>query len=887
MLSDLLYRLRALFQRNTVEGELDEELRFHTERQMQARMKSGLTREEAMRRARMDFGGLDQVKEECREARGVSAFEVAAQDLRYAIRMLVKSPGFAMVAILSLALGVGANTAVFSVVHAVLLRPLPFPEPNRLVLVEWQYGLDSARPNLSIPQMDFLKEHSTAFSSMAGYRGAGETNLVVGADREWIKSMTVTADFFRTLDVALLVGREFNSEETHTSGPRAVILSNQLWRRTFGADPEVLGRAVRLDDATYTVVGVLPAGFWFPENADAFVALRPNGGLGDTGTNTRVIARLKTGLDLRQGQAEMATVFENYRRAGISSPELGDRGPVLVRYQDFLVGDVKLNLLLLFGAVGLLLFIACSNLGSLLLARLASRQKEIALRLALGSSRARLLGQFVVENLLLSVLGGLAGLFGAYWLLRGLVALIPFELPASAPIRLDVPVLLFAMAIAFATGLVFSLAPFLSSARLDVNAALKASQRSAGGADGARQRTRSMLVIGEVALSVTLLIVAGLLIESLYRLHQEHLGFNPEGVVTFETPLAADKRQSGAQVLAFQRNLLDRLQGLPGVRSVAVINALPLIGMNNFPTQHAGHPEHSIGGMEYRLVTPAFFEAMGISLRRGRFFSATDTAAAPPVVLINETVAGAWWPNSNPIGDRVVVGRYKLKEFPEIKDAPREIVGVVADTKAVTLTDPPRPMIYIPAAQAPENITLSVGRGMAWVVRADLSARLADEIRRTVAEIDPGQRVLRMQPMTEVVASTTADSRFDAWLFGSFAGVALLLTAIGVYGLLSFSVAQRRQEIGTRMALGASRGNILTMVLRQGFALTLIGLVLGLGGALVVARSLSSLLFGVRPNDPVSFATVSLLLLGVGLVASYVPARRATRLDPLVALRYE
>jgi putative ABC transport system permease protein len=291
--------------------------------------------------------------------------------------------------------------------------------------------------------------------------------------------------------------------------------------------------------------------------------------------------------------------------------------------------------------------------------------------------------------------------------------------------------------------------------------------------------------------------------------------------------------------------------------------------------------------MEYRLVTPAFFEAMGISLRRGRFFSATDTAAAPPVVLINETVAGAWWPNSNPIGDRVVVGRYKLKEFPEIKDAPREIVGVVADTKAVTLTDPPRPMIYIPATQAPENITLSVGRGMAWVVRADLSARLADEIRRTVAEIDPGQRVLRMQPMTEVVASTTADSRFDAWLFGSFAGVALLLTAIGVYGLLSFSVAQRRQEIGTRMALGASRGNILTMVLRQGFALTLIGLVLGLGGALVVARSLSSLLFGVRPNDPVSFATVSLLLLSVGLVASYVPARRATRLDPLVALRYE
>ncbi len=800
------------------------------------------------------------------------------EDLRHGFRVLRNSPVFTLVAVLSLALGIGVNTAVFTVVNAVLLRPLPYLDPDRIL------RLDHAQnhASLSIPELEFWKEHSSSFASVAGYRGGGDRNLAAAGSREWIKTLSITTNFFRTLAVSPALGREFTAEETRFGGPSAIVLSDALWRRTFAADPTILGRTVRLDENDFTVVGVLPPGFWFPTEADAFLPLRPARSMTDSGWNTQAIARVKPGVSSAQAKAEMTAINESYR-ATYKLPR--EFGLTVTPLQDWLVGDVRLNLLLLFGAVVLLLLIACSNLVSLQLARLAVRRGEIAVRLALGSGRTRLLRQFLAENLLLAALGVAAALAGAYLVLGAFVALIPFHLPSSAPIRLDGQVLLFALSIAVCTALVFTAAPFLMSTRLNLNDALKAGGRTEGGS--ARQRTRNSLVAGEVALSVTLLVSAVLLIQSLYHLHQERLGFRPQGVLTFATPLASAQRRSAAEVLNFQDAVLERLRALPGVRAVASINELPLAGFSNIPTQLEGHPEQSIGGMEIRLVTPEFFELMGIPVVRGRGFTAEDNGAAPRVMIVNETVARAWWRNGNPLGDRALIGRFRGKDFPEVQDTPREVVGVIADTKTYRLTSPPSPTVFIPAAQVPNGLAGMLGGAMTWVVRADLFRGLTAAVRRAIAGVDSGQRLLRMQTMEEIVASTTADSRFEAWLLGTLAAVALALTAVGVYGLLAFSVAQRRHEIGTRLALGASRGDILKLVLKQGLALTVIGLCLGLAGAFLLARSLATLLFGVKPNDPLSFVLVGSLLLLVGFLASYLPARRATKVDPMLALRYE
>ena len=861
------------FRRKRWDEERARELEAYIEIETAENAARGMPPADARYAAIRKLGNPTLIREEIYRMNSIGFIETLAQDLRYGFRALRNSPGFAAVAILSLALGIGANSAVFSVIHAVLLRSLPYPEPGQLVRVGRQ-----VTQAVSIPEYDFWKEHAISFASAAGYRGGPDRNLLFGAGQEWIKTMIVTADFFRTLGIPPALGREFNLEETRPKGPQAIILTDGLWRRVFASDPEILGRAVTLDDTSYTVVGVLPRGFWFPQAADAFVPLQPIGTLDDKGTNTQMIARLKPGISLRQAEAEMPAVTESIRRAYPDRLNGQYRGLTVIPYQDWLVGDVRLSLLLVFGAVGLLLLIACANLAGLLLARLGARRKEIAMRLALGSSRGRLLRQFLVENLLLTTAGGLAGLLAARVLLDLLVALIPFDLPASAPIRLDTAVLAFTFAVAFATGLALSLAPILTSSRLDLQEALKAGGRSAG--TGARQRTRGVLVIGEVALSVTLLVAAGLLIETLYRLHRERLGFEPRGLVTFRTPIAPQLRRSVSNVLRFESTLLERFQALPGVTSVAAINVLPLTGFGNLPTQRDGHPENSIGGMEVRYITPSYFDVMNIPMRRGRAFLLTDTASSPPVILVNETLAHRWWPTGHPLGDRVVIGRFQGRDFG--RPTPREVVGVVADTKTFYLKEPPSPTVYVPAAQMADAPS-----ALSWVLRAPLSTRLAAEVRRTVAEIDPHQRVLSFRTMEAIVAATTARSRFDAWLFASLAGLALFLTAIGVYGLLSFSVARRTNEIGTRMALGASRADVLKLVLRQGVSLIAIGLVLGLAAALAVTRFLSTLLFGVSATDPLSFLGVSVLLLCVGILASYLPARRATRIDPMVALRYE
>jgi predicted permease len=804
------------------------------------------------------------------------------QDFRYAVRLLYKSPGFTFIAILTLALGVGAITAMFSVIHAVLVRPLPYPDPDRLV----RLARGSNQDAVTLPELSFWKEHSRAFSSMAGYRGAHEHHLIVGNQQEWIKGMAVTSDFLRVLGTRPAMGREFTPEEERAGNSPAVIISQRLWSEIFHKDSQVLGRVIKLDTTTYSIVGVLPEKFWFPQAVDALIVIQATGGVVDAGTNTLVIGRLKDGVGLKQAQAEATSLTDGFRQTNARFIPENYKGLVVMSYQEWLVGGVRVNLLLLFGTTGFLFLMVCSNLASLLLARLAAREKEIAIRLALGSSSWRLLTQFFIENALLCGAGIISGLFVAYVMLGGLLALIPFRLPTSAPIGLNWAVLAFAIGVFLILALVFTLVPALNANRLRVHDALKAVGSVAGHSATSTRRVRPVLVIGQIAVSAMLLMSAGLLIQTLYRLHQEQLGFSPQRLVVFTTPLAPDRYPDAAGTWRFATNIMERVQALPGVHGVAAINVLPLTGYINLPSQHEGHPDQSIGGTEVRLVTPDYFRVMGIPLRQGRAFTGTDNSGTMQIAIVNETLAKRWWPNGGGMGDQITLGRFEDQEFKEIKDVPREIVGIAADTKTVSLQQAPFPTIYIPVAQA-KNVFIGMTGKLSWIVNVENPTGIGDRLRSVVAEIDSTQSVGDLRTMVDIVASTTADSRFDAWLFGTFAGLALVLAAVGVYGMLSYTVAYRRQEIGTRMALGATRGSVLLLFLKQGLRLTAVGVALGVLGSLYLNRFLSSLLYGIKPNDPLSFLSISFLILMVGIIASYVPSARATRIDPAIALRYE
>jgi putative ABC transport system permease protein len=860
------------------ESKMDREMRFHLETAIDEFVAQGMPRAEAELRARREFGAVELAKEECRDQKPLEWVEQVIREVRYAIRSLARSPGFAAIAVITLALGIGANTAVFSIVHGVLLRPLPYPDGDRLVsLLERE-----SDGSVNIPEFEFVREHASSFSGVALQRGGGEHGVVAGDHSESAKTRYISSGFFQTLGVLPIEGREFIAQETRPGSRYAVILTKEFATRLYGGE-DPIGRIVQVSGVQAMIAGILPAGFWFLDGADVYLPIRAVGDRRDEGFNYEMVARLKSGVNMRQALAEMEPLNESYRRARPDLAGKGARRLTAVSFREWLAGDTRTKLLMLLGAVGLLLLIACANLGGLLAARLAARQREIAVRRALGSSVGRLLRQFLIENLLIAGAGSTAGVLGAYWILDGFVAMIPFGLPASSPIRLDLPVLGFALALTLAVSVVFSIAPALRSARLDVHESLKSGGRMIG--SGGRQTSRGALVAMQVALSAALLIGATLLIQSLYRLHHEKLGFDAQGVMTFWVPPAPERRGKIVALRNFETAVEDRLRRIPGIRAVGAVNVIPLTEQNNYPVQREGHPENSIGGMEIRVVTPGYFEAMQIPILRGRALDARDTATSAPVVLVNQAVASRWWPNGDGVGDRLLYGRFEDKVYGG-NDPAREVAGVVANTKSVYLQQEPRPTIYIPLAQASffeENL--------AWVVKAETGTRFppefAAQVRRAIAEIDSRQRVDRFRTMEEIVAATTVESRFDAWLFGGFAGLALLLTAIGVYGLLSFAVVRRTAEIGTRLALGASRGAVLALVLRQGLVLVTIGLVVGMGANALLTRFLAKLLFGVRPGDPLSFIVVTLLLLAAGALASYLPARRAARMDPMVALRCE
>jgi putative ABC transport system permease protein len=695
--------------------------------------------------------------------------------------------------------------------------------------------------------------------------------------------MPVTSDFLRTLEIRPVLGRDFNISEERSEHMDSLILSYRLWRDLFHSDSDVLNRSVRLGNTSYAIVGVLPREFWLPQTVDGLVVLHFTGGVDDSGTNTSVIGRLNANTTIRQAQAETSTLTENYRNYNHLSSRY--RGLIVVPYQDWLVGDIRTNLLLLFGTTGFLFLMVCSNLVGLFLTRLLAREKEIAVRVALGSNMGSLVRQFLVENAVLSSAGISVGIAVAYELLDGLVKLIPFHLPTSQPVALDHTVLAFAGSIFVALVLLFTLVPALITLRLNVYQALR-SVGHGGGIRRAHRHLRHILAVGQVAVSMMLVATASLLIQSLYHLRQERLGFNEAGLITFSTPLARDRYSDAASVSRFASAVSERIGASPGVADVGAINLLPLSGGFNLPAEHEDHPDHSIGGTEIRLVTPDYFKVMAIPIKQGRSFLSQDAVGAAPVAIINAELARRWWPDHNALGERVIIGRYEQQDFKEIRDTPREVVGIVSDTKTVNIKEPPRPTIFLPLAQAP-NVFVDITGRLDWAVRCENHGGMAEELRRAVAELEPTQNIQQLQTMSEVVALTTAGSRFDAWLFGSFAALALGLAAMGVYGVLSFSVSYRYQEIGTRMAVGASRASILRLFLRQGLLVIASGLIVGLVGALFLTRSLSSLLYAIAPNDPATFLVVAFILLVIGTISSYVPSSRATKIDPIVVLRNE
>ena len=795
--------------------------------------------------------------------------------------MLRRNPGFTAVAVLTLALGIGANTAIFSVVNGVILRPLPYPRPDGIVQVNLAWKGGGTNDTLTGPEFEFYRDHASAFQAMAGFRGGGDLPIKTHGDTEWINSLRVTDGFFQVLGVNPALGRGILRDETRPGSAQSVILSDLLWRKDFGADAAILGRQIEMGDGSYTVAGVMPPNFRFvEERADVFIPLQLGRSIEDTGMNTRVIARLKPGTTLAQAQANIDVVFDEFGAQG--SAQSGQRGLQLMSYQRWLLGDLRPSLLMLFGAVALLLMIACANVASLIMARANVRQREISIRLALGAERGHLLRQLLAESLLIALLGGAAGLLTAGWALKVLASSIPWNIPSGAHIGLDGRVLAFTLMVAVATSLVFGFTSYWQTSRLDPNASLKEGGTQAGRSTG-RNRTRSGLVIGEVALSLMLLVGAGLLMESLYRLHQQKLGFDPQHVLTMTTPFAPEARLSALQVRNFEQQVLERIKAVPGVSSAAAVTKPPLTGPANLPTEHDGHPEHSIGGMEYRAISPEYFQTMRIPILRGRGFQETDTASSTPVAMVSESVARQWWNGKSPIGDRIVVGEYGERRFPEVLEPAREVVGVVPDVKNLAIDELDPITVYVPASQLFKPFFDSTS----WVVRTNAKADVGAAIRGAVVAVNPDQRVLDVQPMSDIVAQSVAHPSFDALLMGIFAALALALTSVGIYGLLSFHVARRTQEIGIRMALGAKRESVVLMVVGQGVSLAALGIGIGLLGALVLSRLLSSLVAGVRTTDIPAYAAVSLLLLAVTVIASYLPARRAAGIDPMAALRHE
>jgi putative ABC transport system permease protein len=807
------------------------------------------------------------------------------QDLRYGARMLLKKPGFTLVAVITLALGIGANTAIFSVVNAVLLRPLQYADPGRVVQV-WQNfpQLGSNQVTLSAPEFLDYRDQNRAFERMAAFRFQGFT-LTVGSEPEGILGARVSADLFSLLGVAPALGRTFLPEEDQIGAPRAVILSHGCWQRRFGSDAAIIGKSLALDGESFTVVGVMPPGFQFPPQAIQN-ELWANVPFDANDLNRRgwrplgVIARLKSGAGMDQASAELKAIAGGFPASGAVPSAYA------VPLQEQVVGRVRRALLVLFGAVSFVLLIACANVANLLLSQAAARQREMAIRAAVGASRARLIRQLFVESVPLALLGGGAGLLLAVWIVDLLVSVNPGNIPRANEIGIDLRALGFTLSVSLLTGVVFSLAPAWQSSKLDLSESLKEGGRGTSGSFR-RFSLRSLLLVSEVALSLALLIGAGLMINSFTRLLRVDPGFDPRGVLTMQIALPQSKYSEIQQRAFFFEQALERIRRLAGVQSAGMTSALPLGGNPDFGFTIEGRAPNAPGDVPqtgWRAISPDYLRTMGIPLRRGRHFSERDHEKAAGVAIINETMARRFWPDEDPLGKRVKLGGPQ-RPYPWM-----EIVGIAGDVKHNGLDAPVGPELYMPYAQTPFSQMPAGLRfpAMSLVARSGLDHdSLAAAARGEIRSLDKDQPVTNIRPLDQLLANSISLHRFYSLLLTVFASIALILAAVGLYGVVSYTVKQRTHEIGLRMAFGAQAGDVLRLIIKFGMRLTLIGALIGLAGALTLTRLMKTLLFDVSATDPLTFIVVALLLTGVALLACWIPARLATRVDPMIALRSE
>ncbi|MGA2890906.1 MAG: ABC transporter permease [Terracidiphilus sp.] len=890
MFNDLRIRLRSFFRKAAAEAELKDELRFHLDNEAEKYKRTGMADEEAKRCARLAFGGEEQVKQDCRDARGTRMAETVIQDIRYALRSMRKNPGFFAIAALTLALGIGSSIAVFSLVNAILLKPLPYPNAGQVVMI-WRQG-----PLAGIGDMPFspgeyciLARSETVFQNLGAFK-KDSFNLTGVSDPELLEGVRVTAGFFPTLGVAPALGRTFTEEEDHAGRELVVVLSNRLWRTRFGADPGIVGKTVHLNGSSYSVIGVMPPNFLFPNQegippildlpreTQLWVPLalpaNPRGA-----NELGVIGQLRTGVSLTGVEQDLEN-FEAVRERQIPQEKNWSSHAVPLMRQT--ASDARLPLLLLLGAVSVVLLIACANVAGLTLNRSLGRRRELTLRGALGAVRSRIVQQLMTESLILAFIGGGLGILLAELSLLMVKHFASGAIPHLHETGLDLRVITFAVGVTLATGLLFGLAPAMGATRMNMVEALKAGGQRSGGSATA-PKMRNALIIVQVAMAMVLVIAAGLLVRTFYSMLRADAGFDATRVVTFELPLPTPKYADTARMADLYLQVLLRLQSIPSVRGAGFASVVPMGGAPDGTVIRM--PEHpSANSSEkpfanYAFISPGYFAAIAAPLLRGRDINDADTLNAVPVTIINAAMARKFFPGEDPIGKQVGVGMTRIPV--------RIIVGVVADTKQASLREQPDPEMFVPATQNEIKVWPSM-QTMQFAVRTRIDdASIAESVRQAVHTVDPDLPVAKFSTLTTLVNTSMTADRFSVILVGALGMLALILASVGMYGVISYSVLQRMPEIGLRMALGAKRSQVFAMILRNGGRLAIAGVTIGLIAALAATRLMARFLFGVQPTDPFTFAVVSFLLILVALLASYLPARRAMKLDPMIILRYE